>query len=106
MKNSKKINFGLLGLILGLGLVFTQSAFKSAKAPVQYQYISNSHLPADIKDINNWQAVSSNSPACGEGDEVVCRYTYDGNTAAFSSFLSQSSTTPTLLRSNADATKE
>lgn len=84
MKNSKKL-LPVLALVLGLGLVFTQSAFKSVQksAPVEYQYTSNSNLEQDMQDIGNWEVVDEETPSCATGTAKPCRYSYDGDFAAF-----------------------
>ena len=102
MKNSKKL-LPVLALVLGLGLVFTQSAFTKGKVntPVVYQYISNSSTEAAMKDIDNWQIVDSETPSCTSGEAKPCRFVYDGD---FDSFLQ--GTTKSHLIENAQTLKQ
>lgn len=102
MKNSKNL-IPLFALILGFALVFTQSAFKSStsKAPVEYQYLSNSSLEAEMINIDNWEVVDSGTPSCSTGDVKPCRFIYDGD---FETFL-QGTDKPYLLE-NAESLKQ
>ena len=102
MKNLKNL-LPVLALVLGLGLVLTQSAFKGTKAntPVEYQYISNSSTEAAMQDINNWQVVDSETPSCTSGDAKPCRFVYEGD---FDTFLQ--GTTKSHLIDNAQSLKQ
>ena len=95
---------GLAALMLAFGLVFGMSAFKT-KTPVVYAYTSNSHLPADLKDIANWEVAEPGSPACDQEGSLVCRYEFEGDMSDFQDFLEQPSTTATTINSNAIALK-
>lgn len=107
MKNLKFL-LPLFAIILGTGIVFTSSAFKakSSKTPVLYQYTSNSHLPADIKNIANWEVADVESPSCGDEGSLVCRYEYEGDMNDFQDFLELPATTATSINSNAIAVKQ
>lgn len=102
MKNLKKL-LPIFALVLGFGLVFTQSAFKSVQknTPVEYQYTSNSNLEEDMQDIDNWEVVDEETPSCPSGSVKPCRYSYDGDFAAF-----LSGTTKTHLIDNAQTLKQ
>jgi len=101
MKNLKLV-LPALALILGLGIVFTQSAFKGkTKTPVVYEYTSNSHLPADIKDIDNWEVADLETPSCGEAGELVCRYQFEGDMTDFQNYLEAPTTIATDINDNA-----
>jgi hypothetical protein len=105
--NLKKLTFGLVALV-GFGLMITLNAFTGAKnaKTIQYQYISNSANPTDVKNIANWQEVDGNSVGCGDSGDLVCRYSYNGDIEAFEDFLALPTTTPSFLADHADATKE
>lgn len=103
MKTSK-LFFGLAALVIAFGLIFTTSAFK-AKAPVLYQYTSNSSNDADILDIQNWQPVDENSPSCGTAGSLVCRFYFDGDMNDLQDYLENPSTTAAHINSNAESTK-
>ncbi|MNK34408.1 hypothetical protein D3C87_529140 [compost metagenome] len=103
MKTSK-LFLGLAALVIAFGLVFSMSAFK-VKAPVVYAYTSNSHLAADIKDIDNWEVAVPGSPSCAEEGNLVCRYEFEGDMTDFQDFLELPGTTATLINSNAIAVK-
>jgi hypothetical protein len=63
----KKINLGLAVLVLGFGLVFTQSAF-TVKDTAFYHYKSG---PVD--DTDSWEpAAAPGSFECPEGADVPC----------------------------------
>lgn len=105
MKNLKKL-LPVIAIVLGLGIFFGASAFKSrVKTPVVYEYTSNSHLPADIKNIANWEVADLETPSCGDEGNLVCRYQFDGDMNDLQDFLELSSTTATTINSNAIAVK-
>lgn len=87
MKILKKFNFAVLAVVLGLGLVFTQSAFKSVKTTTVYHYMSDSPEEEDLRTISNWEASDPGSPSCGLDGDLVCRYEFDGNLTAFQAFI-------------------
>jgi hypothetical protein len=104
---NRKLMFSLVALI-GFGLFFTLNAFKKTEKAktIQYQYISNSTLAADIKDVANWEEVASSTPSCGNAGNLVCRFDFEGDMQDFGDFLDLSSTTPEYLRNNAVAKKQ
>ncbi len=105
MKNLlKKSAIVAATLVFALGLVFTQSTFKTKKVPVIYQYTNPSALSADIKNIANWEVVDQQTPSCGEEGELVCRYEFEGDMEEFEDFLDV--TAASYINENALATKE
>ncbi|MDQ7950133.1 MAG: DUF6520 family protein [Pedobacter sp.] len=77
MKNSKSL-LPFFAIVLGLGLVFTQSAFKSGvkKTTLMFQY-----QDADDDRINDeaaWEDVTSEpAESCGEGSTLPCIVSFD-----------------------------
>lgn len=72
----KKINLGLVALVLGFGLVFTQSAFTSSKKVTEGRAKLTFHyegpLPmtkADVEDESNWVY---GEETCPEGNTLAC----------------------------------
>lgn len=82
-KNMKrKFNVGLLAFVLGLGLVISQSAFKSASAtkrvPVYFKYTGSTFDETAYRDIdNNWQAITNPSEEGCIGDSDICVLSVD-----------------------------
>ena len=103
IKINKKLVYGFVALCLAFGLVFSMSAFKvqTLKTPVLYEYVSNSPLSADIKDIANWEVADLQQPSCGEEGALVCRYEFDGDMVDFQSYLENPGTTATAINDNA-----
>lgn len=70
----KKSNFGLLALALGLGLVFTQSAFKaennSKRAEFTFYYDGPSFDVADVTNEANWKYDSEANECSGINDQA------------------------------------
>ncbi|RYY17106.1 MAG: hypothetical protein EOO04_25935, partial [Chitinophagaceae bacterium] len=66
MKTLKNLSFGILAIVLGLGLVVTQSAFKATATETLYQYNENSSSDVLVKDYLNWEPVISGDPGCGQ----------------------------------------
>ncbi len=90
MKTIKKITTGVFALIFGLGLLFTQSAFKSSsknetifKAPVTLYYHGPSYSKAEVEIESNWTTVA-NEPACDDVQEAACRIIVDESAIDYS----------------------
>lgn len=97
-----KLFVGLAALLVAFGVVFSMSAFKTnVKTPVVYEYTSNSHLPADIKDIANWEVADLETPSCGEEGSLVCRYQFEGDMTDFQNYLEAPTTIATDINDNA-----
>jgi hypothetical protein len=97
----KNYIFGLAAI----AIAFAASAFTTnLKTPTQYHYKSSSANITDMRNISNWEQVSGSTSPCASGDNVVCRITYDGNLAAFDSYLDTQSADDLL--DQADATKD
>ena len=85
---------GLLTLVLGLGLVFTQSAFKSANlqkkgfAPVTFYYHGPNFTKFEVEDESNWNTTSPGGSCLG--NDKACSITVDED------YVDNPSTTPTL----------
>jgi len=84
MKNLKNL-MPIFALILGLSLVFTQSAFKSAGSPTaeRYWYYDNpSNDDADVMNHLNWtQAAPSDESTCVADAERPCKIFVDADDA-------------------------
>jgi hypothetical protein len=78
MKNSKNL-LPLFAILLGLGLVFTQSAFKPAKksaTTVMYQYEDTNDARINLEDA--WTDVTFETPeSCSEGAVLPCVIEFD-----------------------------
>ncbi|RZK60209.1 MAG: hypothetical protein EOO91_02175 [Pedobacter sp.] len=80
MQNLKKV-MPLMALVLGMGLVFSQSAFKSTTA-VRYKYLNNNET--NINQPSSWQVItSSNEPSCDNGEQLPCVIEVDGSLSTF-----------------------
>lgn len=69
----KKINIGLVALVLGFGLTFLNSAFKSdkqARFSRQWNFIGTS-LSQDLSG-NNYSQTETPPTPCDSGDELPC----------------------------------
>ena len=90
MKNLKNL-LPLFALILGLSIVFTQSAFTSTtkSATTTYWYYTGpNNDEAEVLDHDNWSMVDPND-TCLETAQKPCRISVDAdNQTAFESFLS------------------
>lgn len=61
----------MLALVVGLGLVISQSAFKSSTVTMSYQYDRNDAI--GIGDAANWNDLSSTpQQGCSEGTDLPC----------------------------------
>lgn len=82
MKTLKKINFGVFAFLLGLMIVFTQSAFKGSpvksikRAPLTLYYHSSNYSEAEVENPDNW-TTSPNSETCDGQNRIPCRITID-----------------------------
>lgn len=66
----KKINFGLLALVLGLGLTITTSAFKPAKVDRQWYFIGDT--PGESLDGSQYSLTPPSPSQCNSGEELPC----------------------------------
>jgi hypothetical protein len=106
MKNLlKKSILGASALVFGLALVFSQSAFKTHKDSVVYQYTYPSASPADIRNILHWEVADLESPSCGEEGPLVCQYTFEGDMGDFQEFIEDEDNTITEINTLATARK-
>lgn len=83
MKNSKKITSGILALLFGIAIVFTQSAFKGSspeasqlKAPVTLYYNGPNLNEANVETEAYW-TTAPNEESCDDFDEAACRIIVD-----------------------------
>jgi hypothetical protein len=81
MKMLKKINFAILAVVLGLGLVFTQSAFKATAVTYHYKNLTETN----ITQANSWEVVDEETPvfSCDEGGDLPCVIEVDGSLQDF-----------------------
>ncbi|RZK99283.1 MAG: hypothetical protein EOO89_31250 [Pedobacter sp.] len=87
MKTLKRINLAILAIVLGFGLVITQSAFKAPKTDVTiYQYDGDSNDMEDFQQ-GNWVEVNGGTDPCGTPGDVVCRIEFDGDLIDLQTFL-------------------
>lgn len=73
MKNLKLV-LPALALILGLGIVFTQSAFKTPKKTTYeyFKYNGTTFDETNYRNISNWEHVTDpEAPSC-LGDQKIC----------------------------------
>ncbi|RZM11577.1 MAG: hypothetical protein EOO88_46695 [Pedobacter sp.] len=69
----KKINIGLVALILGFGLTITTSAFKNAgpkKADVQWNFRGNT-IP-EVNDVTKYSTTLPTPTSCGSATDLPC----------------------------------
>lgn len=68
----KKINLGLVALVLGFGLIFTTSAFKSGneKANKQWFYLANTVGQAN--DETKYSLTTTPPTSCQSGPDLPC----------------------------------
>lgn len=99
MKNSKNL-LPLAAIVLGLGLVFTQSAFKSpvkqSTTELMYQYQDTDD--ARINDEDAWAPVTPESESCGEGSTLPCIVKFQTSEfATIGAYLAAHPDVPTIL---------
>jgi hypothetical protein len=102
MKNLRKVQFGLLAVLLAVGVVFGMSAFKGeAKGKrVQYTFRYNGpdHSKANVENESNW-IYTTDPITCDDTPEQACSIVVD------EAFVNNPLTTPTLKSSlNLDVT--
>jgi hypothetical protein len=91
MKNLKNL-LPVLALVLGLGLVLTQSAFKSVKTDqYTFRYNGPDYAQANVENEANW--VHDESVTCVDAPQKACSIVVD------QAFVNNPSTTPTLKSS-------
>lgn len=66
----KKLNLGLVALVLGFGLTITTSAFKPAKADIQWNFVGTELSQAT--DGHNYSITMSPSTSCNSGTAAPC----------------------------------
>ncbi|RYF25077.1 MAG: hypothetical protein EOO42_04535 [Flavobacteriales bacterium] len=77
MKNLKNL-LPVLALVLGLGLVLTQSAFKSGKTTMTYQYDRNDAFGID--NPAHWNNLAETpQQSCSEGTTLPCIVQFDSS---------------------------
>lgn len=89
----KRINLGLVALVLGFGLVFTQSAFKAQKSNREqftFRYTGPSAMTkSQVENVANWTYDSDNL-SCPAGPAEACSILVD------ESHVNNPDTAPTL----------
>ncbi|SDH71294.1 hypothetical protein SAMN05421827_1426 [Pedobacter terrae] len=65
-----KLNLGLAALVLGFGLTITTSAFKSAKADIQWNFIGTTLSQAT--DGHQYSTTMSPPTSCNSGTAAPC----------------------------------
>lgn len=82
MKNFRKL-IPLFALVLGLGLVFTQSAFKNTHTDT-LKYRFNGHNFQQLEDADKWDNISEEDEpeGCEPGTELPCIVEFDESTYA------------------------
>lgn len=105
MKNLKKL-VPVFALVLGLGLVFTQSAFKASKTTMTYQYDRNDAVGID--DPAHWNDLSvSPQESCSEGTTLPCIVQFDSSEYAdLDAFLATNDDATKILNSGKTITKK
>lgn len=78
--NLKKVSLGLVALLLGFGLVVTQSAFKTVvsaagHAPVDYYFNGSDYTQA-----SDWDTTQDTEFICTSETAVPCKITVPENT--------------------------
>ena len=77
MKNTiKKINVGLLAIVLGLGLVFTQSAFKSTRLVQTWVFTQTNST--NIHDAQNYE-LNAPQDECDALSSYPCKLEVDNS---------------------------
>ncbi|MFD2287912.1 hypothetical protein GJU39_06405 [Pedobacter petrophilus] len=90
----KKINSGLVALVLGFGLIITQSAFTASTFGTLYHYKTDNGL---IQDESSWETVSTApSFSCSEEDILPCTIEVTGS---LSSYLQSNPTAEKVMAS-------
>lgn len=99
MKNLKNL-LPVLAILLGLGLVITQSAFKNntkpSKTDVMFQYQDSDN--GRIYDSTAWEEVTSPTAGCPEGVKLPCVVKFDtGDYADIDAYLTAHPTLQSIL---------
>lgn len=90
----KKLNLGLAALVLGFGLIITQSAFTSSTTGTLYHYKESND---QIKDESSWEPVSeATSFSCSQENVLPCTIEVEGS---LSSYLSSNDTAEKIMAS-------
>lgn len=96
MKNLRKVQFGLLAVLLAVGIVFGMSAFKkdpiSKRLQYTFRYNGPDYLQANVETESNW-VYSADPITCDGEPEEACSILVD------ESFVNNPMTTPTLKSS-------
>lgn len=76
MKNLRKVQFGLLAVLLAVGVVFGMSAFKTktletAKSATYWRFDSTDI--SDLRDATKYVKITDpEAPSCEDGDDLPC----------------------------------
>lgn len=94
----------LFMLLLGIGLVFTQSAFKKTEkfSTLKFRYTGSD--ASGLHTVGNWQDVSTqpNPEGCDPGEEIPCLIEFDTSQwSSLSAYLSANSTLQDMVDSGA-----
>lgn len=104
MKNLKKL-IPVAAFVLGIGLVFTQSAFKSASSLKTYQYDDNTS--ANLFDRMAWIDLDvEEAISCTEGDDLPCTVQFDTSEYADIDAFLTANNTPTLIATSGRVVEE
>lgn len=78
--NFKKLNLGLVALVLGFGLVVTQSAFTTPKQTTSsfWRYNLDSETGA-LSGFNYTKITDPEAPGCADEQEIPCVIEVEGN---------------------------
>lgn len=79
--NLRKLNLGLVALLLGFGLVLTQSAFTPKEQATRYRYVNNT--ATDIDQVSSWEPITGSEPSCGVETDLPCVIMVDGDLATY-----------------------
>lgn len=66
----KKLNLGLVALVLGFGLTITTSAFKSAKTDIQWNFVGDQL--SDATNGHEYSTTLSPPTSCNSGNAAPC----------------------------------
>lgn len=81
----KKYLFGILAMLFAVAAIsFTTLSSVKQTTITRYHYTSNSTVLADVQNINNWVA---EEPGCPSTGDLPCAIDYDGDSAAFATYL-------------------
>lgn len=108
MKNLKNL-LPLFAMIIGLGLVFSQSAFKSSKNKAILTYRYNGSNAAGVTTVANWTdpSIEPNPQNCEAGTEIPCLVQFDTSEYAdISAFIADKPSNALMLSSGKVQTRK